>query len=169
MDPGQLLLIALRASIIYFFLLIVIRILGKREVGNITAFDLIVALIMGEMTDEAIFGDITLTQAFVATVTVAVWHVANSFASFKNATLAKILGSSPTLLIEHGRKVDENLAKERIAEEELLAELRLMGIDELTEIKRATLEPNGAISVIKEDWAKPVQKYDLNELSKGKK
>lgn len=66
MDINELLLTALRASFVYFFLLFVVRILGKREVGATSAFDLIVALILGEVVDEIIYGDVTMLQGVVA-------------------------------------------------------------------------------------------------------
>jgi uncharacterized membrane protein YcaP (DUF421 family) len=161
MDPQQLLLTALRASLIYFFLLLVVRLLGKREVGNISAFDLIVALMLGEVVDEAIYGDVTILQGGMAIAVIAFWHVANSYASFKSDFIDRLTGGTPTVLIEKGKIKQEALAKERLNEEELFSELRLLGIDDIKEVKQGTLETNGKISVIKQNWAEPLQKQDL--------
>jgi uncharacterized membrane protein YcaP (DUF421 family) len=163
MDPQQLLLTALRASLIYFFLLLVVRLLGKREVGSISAFDLIVALMLGEVVDEAIYGDVTLLQGGLAISVIAIWHLINSYASFKSDFIDKLTGGRPTILIEKGKIQQKSLAKERLNEEELFSELRLMGVDDIKEVKQGTLETNGQISVIKQNWAKPVQKQDLPE------
>ena len=168
MDTNELLYTALRASFVYFFLLLVVRILGKREIGNTSAFDLIVALILGEVVDEIIYGDVTILQGVTAIVVVAIWHLVNSWASFKSKTIDKLTGASPTVVIKNGEIQRKNLAKERLNEEELLSELRLMGVDDVKEVKRATLEPNGKISVIQQDWAKPVQRQDLTELKPAK-
>ena len=65
-DVNELQFTALRASFVYFSLLLVIRILGKREIGNTSAFDLIVALILGEVVDEIIYGDVTILQGVIA-------------------------------------------------------------------------------------------------------
>lgn len=89
MDPQDLMLTALRASLIYFFLLFVVRILGKREVGNTSAFDLIVALMLGEVVDEAIYGDVSMAKGMLAIGVIAVWHLINSWASYRNKTVQR--------------------------------------------------------------------------------
>jgi uncharacterized membrane protein YcaP (DUF421 family) len=163
-DVNELLYTALRASFVYVFLLVVVRLLGKREIGNTSAFDLIVALILGEVVDEIIYGDVTILQGVIAIVVVAIWHLVNSWASFKSEIIDKITGASPTIVVKSGQIQRKNLAKERLNEDELLSELRLMGVEDVKEVKQATLEPNGKISVIQEDWAKPVQRQDLTAL-----
>lgn len=168
-DVMELLYTALRASFVYVFLLIIVRLLGKREIGNTTAFDLIVALILGEVVDEIIYGDVTMLQGVVAIGVTALWHLVNSWASFKSAFIDKLTGASPTVMVKNGQIQRKNLAKERLNEEELLSELRMMGVDDVKEVKQATLEPNGKISVLQEDWAKPVQRQDLTELKPAKR
>src|SRR5512134_244541 len=163
MDVNELLLTALRASFVYLFLLIVVRVLGKREIGSTSAFDLVVALILGEVVDEIIYGDVTILQGVIAIVVVALWHVVNSWASFKSEIIDKLTGAPPTVVVKNGQIQRKNLAKERLNEEELFSELRLMGVEDVKEVKQATLEPNGKISVLKEEWAKPVQYQDLPE------
>jgi uncharacterized membrane protein YcaP (DUF421 family) len=167
-DWTELMYTALRASFIYFFLLLVVRILGKREIGNTSAFDLIVALILGEVVDEVIYGDVTIWQGVVAISVVAIWHLVNSWASFKSQVIDKITGAPPTVLVKSGQIQRKNLAKERLNEDELWSELRMMGVDDIKEVKQATLEPNGKISVVQEEWAKPVQRQDL-ELKTAKR
>ena len=168
-DLNELLYTALRASFVYFFLLLVVRVLGKREIGNTSAFDLIVALILGEVVDEIIYGDVTILQGVVAIVVVAIWHLVNSWASFKSQIIDKITGAPPTIIVKNGQIQHKNLAKERLSEEELLSELRMMGVEDVKEVKQATLEPNGKVSVLQEDWAKPVQRQDLTKLKPAKR
>jgi uncharacterized membrane protein YcaP (DUF421 family) len=164
MDTNELLFTALRATFVYFFLLLVVRVLGKREIGATSAFDLIVALILGEVVDEIIYGDVTVLQGVVAILVVAIWHLVNSWASYKSAFIDKLTGASPTILVKNGRLQRKALARERLNEEELFSEIRLTGVDNLEEVKQATLEPNGNISVLLEDWAKPVQYQDISRL-----
>lgn len=164
MDTSELIFTALRATFVYFFLLLIIRVLGKREIGATSAFDLIVALILGEVVDEIIYGDVTILQGMVAILVVAIWHLVNSWASFKSQFIDKLTGASPTILVKSGRIQKKELAKERLNEEELFSELRMAGVDNLEEVKQATLEPNGSISVLLEEWAKPVQHQDLTKL-----
>jgi uncharacterized membrane protein YcaP (DUF421 family) len=167
-DFNELMYTALRASFVYVFLLLIVRLLGKREIGNTSAFDLIVALILGEVVDEIIYGDVTLLQGVVAIAVTALWHLVNSWASYKSKIIDKITGAPPTVLVKNGQIQRKNLAKERLNEDELLSELRMMGVDDLKEVKQATLEPNGKVSVLQEEWAKPVQRQDL-ELKPARK
>jgi uncharacterized membrane protein YcaP (DUF421 family) len=162
LDPTDLLQTAGRTTLVYFFILFVIRLLGKREVGSISAFDFIVALMLGEVVDEISYGDVTLAKGFVVIAVIAAWHLANSWGSYKWRFLDRLTGAKPTPLVEHGQIKREALARERMNEEELWSTLRLQGIDDLKEVKKATLEPNGQVSVLKEDWAEPLQKSDLS-------
>lgn len=162
MDWNELLLTALRATFVYFYLLLLVRLLGKREIGASSAFDLLVALMLGDVVDEVIYGEVTIAQGAVAMTIIAIWHLVNAFASYKSKIVDKITGASPTVLVKNGRIQHKELARERLNETELLAGLRLMSVDDLKEVRQATLEPNGQISVLKEDWAKPIQKQDLS-------
>src|SRR5688500_14131183 len=92
MELQELLMTALRASVIYVFLLLVIRILGKRTVGNFSAFDLIVALILGEVVDEPIYGDVPMLQAMMAIAIIAAWHFGNSYLSTRSAAFDRLTG-----------------------------------------------------------------------------
>jgi uncharacterized membrane protein YcaP (DUF421 family) len=169
MDGNELIFTVLRASFVYFFLLLVVRVLGKREIGNTSAFDLIVALILGEVVDEIIYGDVTILQGVIAIVVVAIWHLVNSWASYKSKAIDKLTGARPTVMVKSGQIQRKSLAQERLNEDELFSELRIMGVEDVKEVKQATLEPNGTISVLLEDWAKPVQRQDLGELKPAKK
>lgn len=166
MDTNELIQTALRATAVYFFVLFIIRILGKREVGSVTAIDFLVALMIGEVVDEIVFGDVTMVQGGLSIVTVAAWHLANSWASYKNKTIDKITEDGPVVLVENGQIQDKNLARERINEEELWSLLRLQSVESLDQVKKATLEPGGSLSVILVEWAQPLQKGDLDRLLK---
>jgi uncharacterized membrane protein YcaP (DUF421 family) len=169
MDTNELLLTALRATFVYFFLLLVVRILGKREIGATSAFDLIVALILGEVVDEIIYGDVTILQGVIAISVVAIWHLVNSWASFKSQFIDKLTGAPPTVVVKKGEIQHKHLARERLNQEELFSELRMSGVDDIKEVKQATLEPNGKISVLLEDWAKPIQYQDLPDSKPQKR
>ena len=161
MDWNELLLTALRATFVYFYLLLLVRILGKREIGASSAFDLLVALMLGDVVDEVIYGEVTVAQGAVAMTIIAVWHLVNAFASYKSDFIDRLTGAPPTVLVKNGRIQRKELGRERLNETELLSGLRLMSVDDIKEVKQATLEPNGQISVLKEDWAKTLQKQDL--------
>ena len=161
MDVQELVLIAVRATLVYFFVLFVVRLIGKRAVGNIGAFDLIVALMIGEVVDEAVYGDVSLVKAFLVIGTVAVWHLVNSWASYKSKFIDQLTEAKPAVVIEDGQFKEDVLAKERINRNEIESAMRLQSIDDIKEVKCATVEPSGAISFLQQEWAKPIQKGDL--------
>ena len=102
-DINELLLTALRASFVYVYLLIIVRVLGKREIGASTAFDLLVALMLGDVVDEVIYGDVTILQGAVSMAIIGVWHLVNSWASFKSKIIDQLTGAPPTVLVKNGR------------------------------------------------------------------
>ena len=161
MDPQELLLTAARGAGVYLLMLVVIRCLGKRSVGNFSAFDLLVALMLGEVVDEIIYGDVSFFQGTTAILVVSLLHFLTGWAAFANKTLDKILEGTPAVIIREGELDRKSMAKERVNEEEVWSHLRIQGIDDIREVKMAVVEPDGQFSVIKQDWAEPVQKADL--------
>jgi uncharacterized membrane protein YcaP (DUF421 family) len=161
MDPHELWMTAARAAAVYVLMLVVIRLLGKRTVGNFTAFDLLVALMLGEVVDELIYGDVTFAQGTVAIVVIAAMQYGNSWLSYYDHGFDAILEGRPTPVVQNGRLLWAGMRAERVSEKEVMAELRIAGIEDLREVKLATIETEGVLSVIKEAWAQPLQKSDL--------
>jgi uncharacterized membrane protein YcaP (DUF421 family) len=162
MDWQELGLTAARGLLVYVAMLVIIRMLGKRTVGNFTAFDLLVALMLGEVVDEIIYGDVTLAQGFVAIVVVAAAKYVTAWLAYLNHGLNRLFEGTPTEVVRDGDFVREGMRKELMNEEEVMASLRLQGISDMREVKRAVMEVDGIVSVIKEDWAEPLQKRDLH-------
>jgi uncharacterized membrane protein YcaP (DUF421 family) len=163
MDPHELLMTALRAVGVYVLMLAVIRVLGKRTVGNFTAFDLLVALMLGEVVDEIIYGDVGLAQGFTAIAVVAAAQYVNSWLSYWDHGLDRVLEGAPTAIVREGALQREGLRKERMNEKDALAELRLKGVEDLSEVRLAQVEVDGQVSVIRQEWASPVQRADVFE------
>ena len=164
MDIHELAMTALRATVIYVFLLVVVRMLGKRTVGAATAFDFMVALILSEVVDEPIYGDVPLVQGLLVIAVVAGWHAVNSYLSYRSQRFDRLAGGGPTVLVKDGEIVRKAMRQERINEEELWSLLRLQGIDNLADVKEATLEPDGLLSVIKTEDAQELRKRDLDRV-----
>jgi len=167
MEPRELLLTAGRAVAVYVLMLVVIRLTGKRTVGNFTAFDLLVALMLGEVVDEIIYGDVTFAQGTVAIVVVALLQYMNSWMSYFNHGLDKVLEGVPSVVVRDGRLERDGMRKERMNEKDVMAELRLQSVADVREVKLATVENDGQVSVLREDWAEPLQKGDVK--GKGEK
>ena len=161
MDAHELLMTALRALAVYVLMLAVIRLLGKRTVGNFAAFDLLVALMLGEVVDEVIYGDVSFAQGTVAILVVAGAHYANSWLSYWDHGFDALLEGKPTPIVRDGEMVLAGMRAERINAKGVMHELRLQGVDDIKEVKLAMIEVDGVVSVLKQDWAEPARKRDL--------
>jgi uncharacterized membrane protein YcaP (DUF421 family) len=161
MDWQQVGMTAARGLLVYVVMLVVIRLLGKRTVGNFTAFDLLVALMLGEVVDEIIYGDVTLAQGFTAIIVVAAAKYATSWLTYGSERLSLLLEGKPTELVKEGELQRDALRSELMNELDVMAALRLQSVSDVREVKSAILEVDGAVSVIREDWAEPVQKGDV--------
>lgn len=165
MDPQELLLTAARALAVYALMLIVIRALGKRTVGNFAAFDLIVALMLGEVVDEIIYGDVSFLQGTVAILVIAGAQSANAWLSWWDHGWDKVLEGTPTVVVRNGVLQEDGLRAERMNGKEVIAHLRSQGIRDLREVESAFVEEDGSISVLKRKWAEPVTCADVSEQS----
>jgi uncharacterized membrane protein YcaP (DUF421 family) len=161
MDWQELGMTAARGVLVYVVMLIIIRVLGKRTIGNFTAFDLLVALMLGEMVDEIIYGDVTLAQGMVAIVVIALCKYLTAWLTYWDHGFNRVLEGKPTEIVRHGEFVREGLRGEMMNELEVLAALRLNDVSDMREVKLAVMEVDGQVSVIREDWAEPVNKSDL--------
>ena len=164
MDVHELAMTALRASLIYFVLLVVVRLLGKRTLHGATAFDFMVALILCEVVDEPIYGDVPLVQGLIVIAVVGGWHAVNAYISYRSERFDRITGGSRTLLVKDGVMLRDGMRRERINAQELWSLLRLQGIDDLRDVKEASIEPDGMLSVLKTETARELRKGDLDRV-----
>ena len=162
MDPSELLLTSARAVAVYTLILIVIRLLGKRTVGNFTAFDLLIALMLGELVDEMIYGDVRFLQGTVAIVTLAAL-AADSWVSYASRGMQRVLEGTPTVIVRDGTFDRDGMRAERMNERDVMGMLRLSGIQDIREVHLAIVETDGKVSVLKHDWAAPADKADVDE------
>ena len=149
MDPRELMLTAARAAAVYVLMLIVIRALGKRTVGNFSAFDLLVALMLGEVVDEIIYGDVRFIQGAVAITAIAVLTYADSWLAFLHPSMEALLEGKPTIVVRDGRFDRAGMRTERMTERDVLAHLRSKGIHDIGEVHLAVVELDGSVSVLR--------------------
>src|SRR5688572_16802449 len=140
MSSSELLLTAARAAAVYVLMLIVVRALGKRTVGNFSAFDLLVALMLGEVVDEMIYGDVRFIQGTVAIVTIGSVAYIDSLLSFWNHRMEQVLEGSPTVVVKHGEFQPGGMRQERMSERDLLGSLRSQGVRDVREVEFAAVE-----------------------------
>ena len=140
----------LRALAVYFILMILFRIAGRRTFTELTPFDFVLLLIIGETTQQALLGeDFSVTNAFLLILTLLMIDVGMSLLRQRSATLNRLVEGVPTVLVENGRPIQALLAKARVREEEILeAARRLHGLERMEQIKFAVLEVSGGITII---------------------
>ena len=142
-------LTAARAVAVYVLMLIVIRALGKRTVGNFSAFDLLVALMLGEVVDEIIYGDVLFSQGAVAIAVIAGLAYADSWLAYFDHGMESVLEGTPTIIVRDGRFDRAGMRSERMTEKDVFAHLRCQGVHDLAEVHLAVLELDGSVSVLK--------------------
>lgn len=153
--------IAARAVVIYLVVLITIRMSGKRTVGNFTAFDLLVAMLVVDVVDEAIYGDVTLAQGITAIGSLMLLHILNAFLGSRSAFIERLTGGAPVVLIRDGRVDHRALRRELMHESELMTALRMEQVERVEDVQQAVLECSGEVSVLPVPAAQPVKKSDL--------
>ena len=169
MEANELLMTAVRATAVYVLLLIVIRALGRRTIGNISAFDLLVALMLGELVDEMIYGDVRFIQGTVAIVVIAGLAFADSLLCYWDKGLEAILEGKPTLVVKGGRFHRAGMRRERMNEKDVLGALRTQGIRDMREVEFAVIEHDGTVSAVRYEWAEPAIKADVDrELARAR-
>jgi uncharacterized membrane protein YcaP (DUF421 family) len=144
--------IALRAIVLYLFIVLVMRIIGRRELSSMSPFDLILLIIVGDAVQQGLTqDDYSLTGALIAVSTIATMQVLTSYITFRSERARKLLEGLPIVLVERGKLVDENLKRERMTPDEVAEEMRAQQVGSLDEVEWAILEANGSVSFIKKN------------------
>ena len=142
--------IIVRATAIYFFLWLVARGVGKRELAELSAFELILLVTMGDLIQQGVTQeDQSVTGAFLAVGVLAFWIVVFSYLSFRFRPLRRGLEGTPSLVVRDGRPLDDVLRMERVTLDELKEEARNQGIGDLDDVEIGVLEPDGRFSFLK--------------------
>lgn len=144
--------IVLRASATFAALYLLLRLLGKREIGQLTPFELVVIVVMGDLVQQGVtHNDFSLTGSILAISTFAFWALVMSWASYFSPRLEELLDGRPQVIIRDGELVQANLRRDRITRSEVEAEMRLAGIARMSQVAWAILETQGKISFIRKD------------------
>jgi len=156
--PGGhvLLQIVARTGIIYLLVLIGVRLSGKREVGQMTPFDLTLLLLLSNSVQNAMTGpDTSLAGGAVAACTLLVLNYGVAAVSGSNRRLRRLIQGEPSLLVHDGKVIESHMARERVSLDELHRALREHGINSCDQVALAVLEVDGSISCLKYDEIKP--------------
>lgn len=140
----------LRAASMYLVLMILFRIAGRRSLGELTTFDFVLLLIIGEATQQALLGDdFSITNSVLIISTLITIDVGFSQLKQRYTRLAKLLDGGPTVIVENGQPLTRRMKEARVTEADILESARSnQGILRMEEIRYAIIERNGSISII---------------------
>lgn len=158
------LVILIRSMVLFFLTLILMRLIGKKNLSNITAFQFVSYTVVSILT--ALLSVNIIKNFIFGIISILVWTlltIALDFASMKSRQLHNLIYGVETLLIKDGKVLEENLGKERMTGEELLRELRSKNVFNLADVEFAIMEPTGDINVILKPDKKPITPYDMGK------
>ena len=143
----------LRAAAIYFFLLILFRLAGRRTLAELTAFDFVLLLIIGESTQQGLLGDdFSVTNAFVVIASLVALDIGFGLVKARFPSVARLVDGLPLVIVENGNPLTERMRRARIGVDDVLHSARAShGLERLDQIKFAVLEISGGISIIPKD------------------
>lgn len=139
-----------RAAAIYLALMVLFKIAGRRSLAELTTFDLVLLMVIGEATQQALLGEgFSLTNAVLVIVTLIAIDVGLSLAKQRWRWFSRVIDGGPTVLVENGRLLRQRMHHARLVEEDILEAARSsQGVLEIGHIRYAILERNGKISII---------------------
>lgn len=158
----NILTIVTRTAILYGVLLIIVRIMGKRELGQLSPFDFVVAIMVAELAAIPMEdGAIPLRNGIVPIFTLMVLQISLSYLVLKNEWIRKLVNGTPTIVVKNGVIQTTELRKSRCTMNDLLASLREKGIYDFADVEFAVLETSGHLTVIPKSQKRPVTPRDL--------
>ena len=141
----------LRATAIYVALLILFKLAGRRSLAQLSTFDFVLLLIIGEATQQALLGeDFSVTNAVLVIATLIAIDVGASLFKRRSAAFARLLDGSPTIVVDNGVPLQWRLNKARMNLDDVMETAREKGLERLDQIKYAIIESNGKISIIRQ-------------------
>ncbi|MDI3311711.1 MAG: DUF421 domain-containing protein [Thermoanaerobacterium sp.] len=158
-----MLIIFFRTLILYFLVVVVMRIMGKQQIGQLQPYELVVAIMIADLVAVPMQNKgIPLLTGIIPIFTLLISQLFLSYVSMKSLHGREIICGKPTVLIDKGKILTKELQKERYNINDLLEELRVMGYPNIADVEYAILETNGCLSVIPKVDKRPVTPNDLN-------
>lgn len=149
-----LLEIVARGSITYLAIYTLLRIVLKRQTSGVEITDVLVIVLIADAAQNSMAGGYTSIVDGVLLVAVIIgWSALLTWLAYRFPLLRKVLNSPPLLLVQQGKMLARNMARELVTEDELMSELRLQGIEDVADVERAYMEGDGQISVVRKRHA----------------
>ena len=144
--------LVLRAIALYIFVLLVMRMVGRRELSSLTPVDLVLLVVLGDALQQGLTqDDYSVTGAIIVITTIALLQVLTSYITYLSRRAKRLVDGDPIVLIEGGKLLERNLRRQRLRPEDVAEEMRLEGIGNFSDVQWAILESNGSFSFIKND------------------
>lgn len=164
----------LRTIFMYFFVIFVYRLMGKKEVGQLSIIDLIVSILIAELIALSIQTEKSIFISIVPILVLVFVQIFISFITLKNEKIRNILDGKPTIIIKNGKLNFTEMSKLRYSLDDLLTQLRLQGVKSIDKVRYAVLEKNGSLSVFNDNNEYPLPLIldgviDYNALEEIKK
>src|SRR3954451_22413306 len=141
--------LAIRAVVLFFFVFLLTRIIGRRELSSLEPFDLILLIVMGDAIQQGLTqDDYSVTGALIVIGTFAVLQLLVSYLSYRFPRLRPPLDGEPIVIVQDGKPIEQNLRRERLTFDEVMVEARLQQVSPVEDIAWAVLETGGRISII---------------------
>jgi uncharacterized membrane protein YcaP (DUF421 family) len=141
--------IVIRAGLAFAFVLFLTRVVGRRELGSMQPFDLILLVMIGDLVQQGVTqNDMSVTGLILAAGTIGLLTMLVSYGGFRVPWLRPVLEGEPVILVEDGEPIERNMRRNRITLGDVLAEARKQQIETLDDVRWAVLETNGQISFI---------------------
>ena len=141
--------LAIRSAVIFFFIYLLMRIVGRRELSSLEPFDLILLVVLGDSVQQAVTqDDYSVTGAFIVVSTIALLQVFLSYLNFRVPRLRTLLDGEPIVVVQDGKVIEGNARRERLTLEDIAEAARLQQIASLDDVQWAVLETSGELSFV---------------------
>jgi uncharacterized membrane protein YcaP (DUF421 family) len=141
--------IALRAVFLYAFVVLLMRVTGRRELSTLSAIDLVLLIILGDAIQQGLTqDDYSVTGAVIVVSTIAALQVTTSYVSFRSRRARRVLEGEPIVIVQDGKLIERNMRRERLTEDEVAEEMRAQQIASVEDVEWGILETNGTMSFI---------------------
>jgi uncharacterized membrane protein YcaP (DUF421 family) len=138
-----------RGTIVYVFLLVLLRVTGKRQIGQLAPFDLVLLLVLSNAVQNSMNGgDNSLVGGLISAATLVALNYSLGYAIYKSKKLEALVEGRPQVIIHNGRVFEDVMRSAKLTHHELSAALRAAGCNSTEEVQAAILENNGSISVV---------------------
>jgi len=142
--------LVVRAIVLYVFIVVVMRVIGRRELGSMSPIDLVLLIVLGDAIQQGLTqDDYSVTGAFIVVGTLATLQMLSSYLGFRSKRARHVLEGDPLVVVDNGKLIERNMRRERLTPDVVAEEMRAQQIESFDEVKWGIIERNGSISFIK--------------------